>query len=82
MNIGLQNFVEKFFSDGDYQKRRALNLSAGNFVDIEYLNQRGWKCWSVDVGGGMDLKGVYITKNSFDLVFSSYTLHQLKDKDS
>lgn len=79
MNIYLENFVkEKFLSSG-----KALDLGAGDFKDVECLKKEGWICEGVDKKNGIDLEQIYISKiKPFDLVYSNYVLHFLKNKQS
>ena len=77
MNIYLENFIkEKFLNSG-----KVLDLGAGNLSDIEYLKNKGWIYEGVDKNLGTDLEKLYISKNKpFDLVYSNYVLHFLKNK--
>ncbi|VAW25292.1 hypothetical protein MNBD_BACTEROID04-1999 [hydrothermal vent metagenome] len=77
MNTYLENFIkEKFQTPG-----KALDLGAGKFQDIEALKKKGWVCEGVDKNRGIDLNELYISKiKPFDLVYSNYVLHFLKNK--
>ncbi len=77
MNIYLKNFIsEKFKKPG-----KALDLGAGEFFDVAYLKQLRWKCEAVDIKTGVDLEKTYRSKNEpFDLIYSNYLLHKLKNK--
>lgn len=77
MNIYLKDFVdEKFKKPG-----RALDLGAGEFFDVACMKQLGWKCEGVDIKSGVDLENTYESKNKpFDLVYSNYVIHKLKNK--
>ncbi|MFA6325234.1 MAG: class I SAM-dependent methyltransferase [Candidatus Paceibacterota bacterium] len=77
MNIYLEKFIkEKFKNPG-----KALDLGAGDFVDVKSLEDIGWKCEGVDIKSGVNLENVYISKNKpFDLVFSNYVIHKIKNK--
>ena len=77
MNTGLKNFVdEKFKKSG-----KALDLGAGDFFDVACLQQLGWECEGVDIKTGIDLEKVYESKDKpFDLVYSNYVLHKLKNR--
>lgn len=77
MNIYLKKFIdEKFEYPG-----KALDLGAGDFFDVACLKQLGWKCEGIDIKTGIDLEEPYKSKNkSFDLVYSNYVLHKLKNK--
>ena len=77
MNIYLKKFIdEKFKKPG-----KALDLGAGEFFDVGCLKQIGWKCEGVDIKTGIDLEKKYESKNKpFDLVYSNYVLHKLKNR--
>jgi len=77
MNTYLKKFInEKFKKPG-----KALDLGAGNFFDVARLEQLGWKCEGVDIKTGVDLEKNYEAKNKpFDLVYSNYVLHKIKNK--
>ena len=77
MNTYLKKFIDaKFQNPG-----KALYLGAGDLSDITYLKRLGWEGEGVDIKTGIDLKKLYQSKNKpFDLVYSNYLLHQLKNK--
>ena len=77
MNIYLKKFIdEKFKKPG-----KALDLGAGEFFDVACLKQIGWKCEGVDIKTGIDLEKKFESKNKpFDLVYSNYVLHKLKNR--
>ena len=77
MNTHLKKFIdEKFVKPG-----KALDLGAGNFFDVACLKQLSWKCEGVDKKTNVDLEKIYVSKNKpFDLVYSNYVLHKLKNK--
>lgn len=79
MNPYLGQFISK-----TYQKSgKALDLGAGMFFDVACLSQMGWKCEGVDILKGIDLEKKYISKKApFDLVYSNYVLHRLKNRDN
>ena len=76
MNIYLEKFIlEKFKKHG-----KALDLGAGNFYDIAGLKQMSWKSGGVDKNNGVNLEKPYVSKNKpFDLVYSNYVIHKLKN---
>lgn len=77
MNIYLENFVKNNFK----KSGKALDLGAGKFFDVACLKQLGWKCEGVDKKTKINLEKLYISDNKlFDLVFSNYVLHFLKNK--
>lgn len=77
MNIYLKDFVDEKFKKAG----KALDLGAGNFFDVACLKQLGWKCEGVDIKSGVDLEKPYESENKpFDLVYSNYVLHKLKNK--
>jgi len=77
MNIYLKNFIsEKFKMPG-----KALDLGAGDFFDVTCMKQLGWKCEGVDMKIGVDLEKVFESKTKpFDLVYSNYVMHKLRNK--
>ena len=77
MNTYLENFIkEKFQNPG-----KALDLGAGKFQNVESIKKKGWVCEGVDKNKGVDLNELYISKiKPFDLVYSTYVLHFLKNK--
>jgi len=78
MNVYLEQFVTKKFN----HPGKALDLGAGKFFDVACLNQMGWVCFGVDKIIGTDLEKKYISpKKPFDLVFSNYVIHKLKNPD-
>ena len=76
MNVYLEQFViNKFKRPG-----KALDLGAGKFFDVACLKQIGWICFGVDKTSGIDLEKKYVSpKKPFDLVFSNYVIHKLKN---
>lgn len=78
MNIFLEQFIKQ-----KYKKYgKALDLGAGRFFDVAYLKQLGWKCFGVDKTTGVDLEKLFISpKQPFDLVYSNYVLHKLKNPE-
>jgi hypothetical protein len=77
MNIYLEKFIdEKFDKPG-----KALDLGAGKFYDVAYLEYLGWKCDGVDKESGVDLEKFYLSEKApFDLVYSNYVLQKIKNK--
>ncbi|SRR4030042_756772 len=65
MNLCLKKFIEEKFK----KQGKALDLGAGNFSDVNYLKQLGWKCEGVDKNVGVDL------------VYSNYVFHKLVDRE-
>lgn len=78
MNTYLKKFIdEKFKKPG-----KALDLGAGEFFDVACMKQLGWKCEGVDLKTGIDLEKSYVSKNKpFDLVYSNYLIHKLKNRE-
>lgn len=77
MNENLKQFIEKNFKNTG----SALDLGAGDLSDVNYLKHLGWKCDGVDILTGVDLENPYRSSNGlFDLVFSNYVIHKLKNK--
>lgn len=78
MNSYLKKFIEERFE----KPGKALDLGAGDFVDVACLKQSGWKCEGVDKKTGVDLEEYFLSKNHpFDLVFSNYLIQRIKDKE-
>jgi len=77
MNASLKKFIdEKFKKQG-----KSLDLGAGDFFDVACLKQLGWKSDGVDIKTGVDLEKDYEAKNKpFDLVYSNYVIHKLKNR--
>lgn len=77
MNKYLENFVEANFKIPG----KALDLGAGNFIDVKGLTKKGWSCEGVDINIGVDLERPFHSKNApFDLVYSNYTIQKIKNK--
>ena len=78
MNTCLKKFIEEKFK----KPGKALDLGAGDFFDVACLKQLRWKCEGVDVKTGVNLEKYYLSrKRPFDLVFSNYVIHKIKDKE-
>ncbi|MFA5932139.1 MAG: methyltransferase domain-containing protein [Candidatus Paceibacterota bacterium] len=77
----MNTYLKKFI-DGKFKKPgKALDLGAGDFFDVACLKQLGWKSEGVDIKMGINLEKTYESKNKpFDLVYSNYVLHKLKNK--
>ncbi len=78
MNIYLEKFIkEKFTKPG-----KVLDLGAGDFSDINYLKKVKWDCEGVDIRTGIDLEKYFLSENRpFDLVFSNYVIHKIKNRE-
>ncbi|OQA52750.1 MAG: hypothetical protein BWY43_00361 [candidate division WS2 bacterium ADurb.Bin280] len=78
MNKQLEKFIQLKFE----KNASALDLGAGDFEDVNFLNRAGWKCEGVDLKTGVNLEKPYFSKSApFDLVFSNYTLHKISNKE-
>jgi SAM-dependent methyltransferase len=76
MNIYLKQFIESLGFKG-----RALDLGAGEFFDVACLKQLGWEAHGVDKISGVDLEKVYVSPlKPFDIVYSLYVIHFLKNR--
>ncbi len=77
MNAYLKKFIkEKFKKPG-----KGLDLGAGDFFDVACLKQLGWKCDGVDLKTGINLEKYFLSpSNPFDLVYSNYVIHKIKNK--
>jgi len=79
MNIYLEKFIEKKFKNPG----KALDLGAGDFTNVNSLKDIGWVCDGVDIKNGINLENIYLSKNKpFDLVFSNYVIHKIKNKEN
>lgn len=78
MNVYLEQFIaNKFKCPG-----KALDLGAGKFFDVACLKQMGWIGFGVDKTSGIDLEKKYLSpKKPFNLVFSNYVIHKLKNPE-
>jgi ubiquinone/menaquinone biosynthesis C-methylase UbiE len=77
MNKYLKKLIEKKFANPG----KALDLGAGNFEDVTSLKNLGWQAEGVDLQTGTDLEKPYLSENKpYDLVYSNYVIHKLKDK--
>ncbi|MCF6277061.1 MAG: class I SAM-dependent methyltransferase [Candidatus Magasanikbacteria bacterium] len=77
MNKHLKQFVIEKFN----KPRKSLDLGAGNFSDVEDLKKIGWKADGVDLKTGVDLEYLFESKDKpFDLVYSNYVIHKIKNK--
>ena len=74
-------FLEAFIAEAFSANGTALDLGAGDFSDVTALRERGWKCVGVDKTMGIDLEVPYSDSSGpFDLVYSNYVLHKIKNK--
>ncbi|HRZ30384.1 MAG TPA: class I SAM-dependent methyltransferase [Candidatus Paceibacterota bacterium] len=72
---------KKFIEDNFLVPSKALDLGAGSGGDVEGLKNLGWETEGVDLKTGTDLEEEYLSeKGPFDLVYSNYVLHYLKNK--
>ncbi len=78
MNQFLKSFVDNCFR----LHGKALDLGAGELVDVKGIEQMGWACEEVDIKTGTDLEQPYLSQNGpFDLVFSNFVIHKLDNKE-
>lgn len=78
----MNNYLKIFTSEKFKKPGKALDLGAGDFFDVACLKQLGWKCEGVDIKTGVNLEKTYESKNKpFDLIYSSYMIHKLKNKE-
>lgn len=79
MNPFLKTFIEKNLK----QIGIALDLGAGDYEDVKALKTLGWQAKGVDIKDGVDLNNVYIDhQKPFDLVYSNYVLHKIKNQSN
>jgi len=77
MNKFLKKFIDKNFKAAG----KALDLGCGKFYDIKHLKSKGWKCDGADKINGQDLEKYFLSKKTpFDLVYSNFVLHFIKNK--
>jgi cyclopropane fatty-acyl-phospholipid synthase-like methyltransferase len=77
MNPHLKKFIVNTFK----KPGKALDLGAGDFSDITELKKLGWETEGVDRKTGIDLEKYFSSKNKpFDLVYSNYLIHKIKNK--
>lgn len=73
--------LEQFIKDTFPAPKKALDLGAGDFEDVDRLTKIGWDCEGVDLKTGTNLEERFMSKNApFDLVYSNHVLHFLTDK--
>lgn len=78
MNIYLEKFIEEKYA----KPGKALDLGAGRFYDISYLQHLGWKCEGIDKITGTDLEKPYKSKKApFDLVYTNYVMQKIRNKN-
>ena len=71
-----------FINDKFKKPGKALDLGAGKFFDVACLKQLGWEAYGVDKLSGTNLDEPFLSdKKPFDLVYSNYLLHKLKNKE-
>ena len=56
MNLFLKKFIDKKIRKAG----KALDLGAGNFKDVDFLNGINWQCEGVDLKKGVDLEKKYL----------------------
>jgi SAM-dependent methyltransferase len=77
MNDNLIEFVKNHIEKGS----KLLDLGAGDFSDVNELNELGFACKGVDLKTGVDLEKPYLSGQApFDCVSSNFVLHFLKNK--
>jgi len=78
MNAYLEQFIKEKFS----KPGKALDLGAGKFFDVACLKKLGWQAFGVDLATGTDLEKPYLSsKKPFNLVYSNYVIHKLKNPE-
>lgn len=76
MNIYLKQFIKSLGFKG-----KSLDLGEGESFDVACLKQLGWEAYGVDKISGTDLEKVYISPlKPFDVVYSLYVIHFLKNR--
>jgi len=77
MNKRLKMFVLDNYSI----PKRALDLGAGELVDVNGLKKMGWEVEGVDLKMGVNLEKFYLSKKRpFDLVYSNFVIHKIKNQ--
>lgn len=75
MNIYLKEFIR------GRNPGKALGLGVSDPKDVQLMNELGWDCVEVSKGVDSDLKYPHASpKGPFDLVYSNYILHKIKNK--
>lgn len=78
MNPYLEQSIKKIFP----KPGKALDLGAGEYFDVACLKQLGWKAYGVDIKTGVNLEKPYVSPHKpFDLVYSNYVIHKLKNPE-
>lgn len=81
MNTYLKQFIKSLNFKG-----KILDLGAGNsgeFFNVACLKELGWEAYGIDKTTGVDLESVYISpKSPFDVVYSLYVIHFLKNRSA
>lgn len=77
----MNKYLEKFVDDNFKKPGKALDLGAGDFVDVKGLRKKGWDCEGVDIRAGVNLEKPFHSEDApFDLVYSNYTIQKIKNK--
>jgi cyclopropane fatty-acyl-phospholipid synthase-like methyltransferase len=77
----MNSYLKKFIDDSFVEPRKALDLGAGDFSDVNALKQLGWNVEGVDLSGGVDLENYFIADDApFELVYSNYVVHKIKNQ--
>lgn len=75
-------YLEQFAKDKFSKPGKALDLGAGKYFDVVCLKQLGWQAFGVDLKTGTDLEKPYFSsKKPFNLVYSNYVIHKLKNQE-
>ncbi|OGY93726.1 MAG: hypothetical protein A2406_04130 [Candidatus Komeilibacteria bacterium RIFOXYC1_FULL_37_11] len=78
MNIYLKKLIKEKF----IKPLKVLDLGAEDFLDVDHLRQLNWICEGVDINNGVDLEKYFLSSNyPFDLVFSNYVIHKIKNRE-
>lgn len=77
----MNKYLKRYINNTFKKPGKALDLGAGNFFEVDYLNTNGWQCDGVDKKIDIDLENPYLSpKAPLDLVYSCYVLQFIKNK--
>lgn len=77
----MNTFLLKFVKNNFKKPGKTLDLGSGASFDVACLKSLNWKAVGVDKKTGTDLEKKFLSaKTPFDLVFSNYVLHFIKNK--
>ncbi|QQS52151.1 MAG: class I SAM-dependent methyltransferase [Bacteroidota bacterium] len=69
-NASRNIILEKVLNRQQLKNKTLLEIGCGRGVVVQYLNERGFDCWGVDLAAGEPIKKstkIYMSKSAFDL---------------